>query len=148
MSAIFLPSRSFGFADAGLLEHVDGVRRLGVDDGNELDRDLVVAAAENDRGGIGKADLGRAGCNLLHRVRRSLAAHDLNVEILPGVVALFERNEIIGVPAVVAEIGDEGHLVGGHSLICAERACQERREHRADTAAAPCAYPRSLRRAG
>ena len=118
-------------ADAGILQNVDGVRRLGVDDGNELGGNLIVAAPENDGGCVGKANLGGTGCHLLHGVGGALAAHDLDVEILPGVVALFESDEVIGMTAVVAEVGHEGHLVGGRGLIRAERACQERREHSA-----------------
>src|SRR5262245_66594105 len=114
------------FRNSRLFEHIDRVRRLGVNDRDELDRYLVVAAAKNDRCGIGESDLRRAGGNLLHRVRRSLSAHDLNIEVLPGVVALFERDKIVRVPAVVAEIRDESYLIRGSSISLAKDACADR----------------------
>jgi len=58
-----------------------------------------------------------------------LPAHDLDVEILPGIVALFERNEIIGMSSVVAEISDEGHLVRGLGVSLSEGAHADRGEH-------------------
>src|SRR5262249_10343902 len=92
-------------------------------------RDLVVAAAKNNGRGVGEADLRGAGRNLLYRIRRSLPAHDLDIEILPGIVAFFERNEIIGMSSVVAEISDEGHLVRGLGVSLSEGAHADRGEH-------------------
>jgi len=45
------------------------VRRLGIDNGDELGRDLVVPAAKNNGRGVGEADLRGAGRNLLYRIR-------------------------------------------------------------------------------
>jgi hypothetical protein len=92
------------------------VRRLGIDDGDELDRYLIVAAAENNGRGIGESKLRRSGCDLLHRVRGSLPTHNLDVEILPGIVPFFERDKIIGVSSVVAKIGYEGDFISGSSV--------------------------------
>ena len=105
------------------------MRRLGVDDRDQLGRDLVVPAAEDDGGGVGEPDLRAAGGDLFHRIRRALPAHDLDIEILLGVVALFERDEIIGVSPVVAEVGNEGHLVRGLGAARSEGANAGRCQH-------------------
>src|SRR5262249_22752269 len=49
--------------------------------------------------------------------------------ILPGIVALFERNEIIGMSSIVAEISDEGHLVRGLGVLPSESEHADRGEH-------------------
>ena len=105
--AIDWPSRILGLLEAGVLAAEDRLRRLGIDDRDELDRNLIVGARERERTGIGEAEQRIAGAGLPDGVDRALAAHDLHVE--PGllVVALLERDEEIGVAAVVAEIGDE-----------------------------------------
>src|SRR5262249_5263212 len=114
--------------DAGILQHVDGVRRLGIDHGHEPGRYLIIAAAEDDGGRIGKADLCRAGGDLLDRIRGALPAYYRNFEIALGVVAFLKRDEVIGVAAVVTEVGDEGDLVGSLRAVRRERPCTQRSE--------------------
>ena len=100
-----------GLRDARRLQHVDRVRRLGVDDGNQFDIGAIVAARKNDGGRVGEADLRRAGCHLLHGIGGPLPAHDGDVETLGLVVALLGGKEVIGVATVEAEVGDEGDIV-------------------------------------
>jgi hypothetical protein len=117
-----------GAGDAGVLEHVDRVRRPRIDDGNELGGNLIIAAAENDRSGISKPDLRGAGRDLLHRVRGPLPAHNGHIEIVLGVIAFVQGDEIIGMTSVVAKVRDERHLVGGMRIARRQGTYEERRE--------------------
>jgi hypothetical protein len=126
-----------GAGDAGLLEHVDRVRRPRIDDGDELGGNLIIAAAENDRSGIGKPDLRDAGRDLFHRIRGPLSAHNGHIEIVLGVIAFVQGDEIIGVTSVVAEIRHERHLVGGMRIARPQGTCAERREQIEEVSAAP-----------
>jgi len=101
------------FRNARLLEHINRVRRLGIDNGNELDRNVVVRAAKNDRECIGKSQLRGCVRHLLDGVSRALRAHDLDLEIFARVIALLHGHEIVAVPAIQAVIGNEDDLVGG-----------------------------------
>ena len=123
----FLALEVLGLADPGVLEHENGMRRLGVDNGDELGRDLIIAAAENDCRRVRETELRGAGRDLLDRIRRPLPAHDIDLEILAGVISFVQSDEIVGMPAVVAEVGHEGDLVG---RIGGRRRQAQRAEHR------------------
>ena len=80
-------------------------------DRDQLDRNVVIGLGKDDRGAVGKSDLRGAGSDLLDRVGRALTAHDLYVEARRFVIALVERDVIIGVTPVEAVVCDERALV-------------------------------------
>ena len=95
-----------GLLNTGVLPTEHRLRRLGIYNRNELDRDLIVAAHKHERAGIGKTHDCIIGADLPDGINRSLAADDLHIQIGVLVIALFDRDEEIGVAAVVAEVGD------------------------------------------
>ena len=109
--AIEMPSRSLGFFRPESSRQKIRLRRLGIDDRRELDRNLIVAARQHQRARVGEAERCIVRADLPDGVDRSLAAQDLHIETGVLVIALVERDEEIGVAAVVTEIGDQRDAV-------------------------------------
>lgn len=89
------------------------MRRLGIDHGDELDRNAIIGLGKDHCGCIGKTELRGTGGDLLDGIRRALAAYDFNVH--PGglVVALVESDVVVRVPAIEAEICDKRDRIVG-----------------------------------
>ena len=109
--AIEAPSKSFGRVNPEILAAENGLGRSGIDDRDELDRYLIVAAREHERARICKPDNGIVGTDLADGIDRALPADNLHVEVGFLVIALLNGNEEIGVPAVVSEVGYQGDIV-------------------------------------
>ncbi len=90
------------------------MRWLGVNHWDELDRDAIIGLGKDDRRSVGKANLCGARSNLLDRIGRALATRDRDIEARGFVVALVERDVIIGMSTVESEVGDKSHAVRGN----------------------------------
>src|SRR5260370_21062676 len=96
---------------SGVFAAEDRLWWLAIDNRHQFDRDLIVGARQHQGAGIGKAEHCIAGADLPDGIDRALAANDLHVEPGVPVIASVERVEEIGVPAIVAKVGDQGDRV-------------------------------------
>src|SRR5215471_2190420 len=51
------------------------------------------------------------------------------IEVLPGIVALFQRDKVVRVTTVVAEVGDEGDFIRRASVSPAHNRCADHRRY-------------------
>ena len=98
------------------------MRRRSVNDGEQLHGDGIIAAGEHQGTGVRKADIGCSRCDFLDRVDGALAAKNVHVEPFGLVIPLLERDVVIGVSPIEAEIGDEIHV----GSLCRKRAARGR----------------------
>src|SRR5690349_18626599 len=87
------------------------MRRLVVENSDRLDRHVAARPCSEHRGDVSDAKIRGTTCNLGHRVARSVAARDGDIDAVLCVNALGPSSIIHGVLARGDPVGLETHLV-------------------------------------